>query len=165
MAYKYEKKNDLKAFGPTVRPPRIDPVNPPAPQATYGSAIDTSAPIRGAFAQSLLAGNLPYRNPGVGATGSSMSAFGRALMDDTRRGLAMDMNKFNVAQQTQAEKSRAEDILSQRQSVHDRYRMNASLGTFFLDTAQRLSQGMKDLKEKYAREKKEASASFWSSVL
>jgi len=165
MAYKYEKKNDLKAFGPSVKPPQIDPVNPPAPSATYGSAIDANAPIRGAFAQSLLAGNLPYKQPGAGATGASMSAFGRALMDDSRRSLAQDIDKFNVGYQTQAEKSRAEDILSQRQSVHDRYRMNASLGTFFLDTAQRLSQGMKDLKEKYAREKKEASASFWSSVL
>lgn len=162
----YVKKNDLKAFGPTVRMARIDDANPPAPSATYRSSIDTSAPISGPMARSFTSTQLPYRsNYGNTGIGASRSAFAQALLDDTRRDMRQQIDKFNVAQQTQAEKSRAEDILSQRQSVHDRYRMDVMRDIFDADTTLRLTSGMKDLKEKYAREKKEAEAAFWSSFL
>jgi hypothetical protein len=166
MADKYKKINDLKALGPAPRMPKIDPINPPAPTGTYRSAINTSAPLSQAFAQSLTAKKLPSSsNYGNSATGISRSAFANALLADTNRQTSQEIDRFNVAQRTQAEKSRAEDILSQRQSLSDRYRMDVMRDIFEADTDQRYRSGMKDLKEQYAREKKEAQAAFWSSFL
>lgn len=166
MGDKYKKKNDLKRLGPAPRMPRIDPINPPDVNTTYRSQINTSAPLTQSFQQSLLGTKLPTSTrPGTGATGMSRSAFAQALLDDTGRTLAQEMDRFNVAQMTQAEKSRAEDILSQRQSGSDRRRMDVMRDIFEADTDQRYRSGMKDLKEQYAREKKEAQASVTASIL
>ena len=161
----YVKSNDLRVPTPAVRMPEIDPINPPQPNLTYQSQIDTSAPLKPYLLESLTASaKMPYSAPGGGATGASRSAFANALLSDLRRTTLTDADRFNVAQMTQAEKSRAEDILSQRQSAHDRFRMDEARDIFAKDTDMRYRSGMQDLKEQYAREKKEAEAQIIASI-
>jgi len=150
----------LRKLGPPPRMPRIDPINPPAPNTTYRSAINTAAPIDRSMAQSFTRMPSPYQNKyGVSAGDKSRSAFAQALMSNSQNTMAQQIDRFNVAQRTQAEKSRGEDILSQRQSVHDRYRMDEMRNIFEKDTNQRYIEGMRDLKHQYKREAANAAAS------
>ena len=161
----YIKQNDLNVQTPSVRPPDVDRINPPQPNTRYQSQIDTSAPLKADFLRLLTDVKMPHR-PTAGTPGyTSRSAFANALLRDMATKISTDADRFNVAQMTQAEKSRAEDILSQRQSAHDRFRMDDAYDTFVDDTLTRYTQGMMDLKAQYAREKKEARASITAAIL
>lgn len=164
MAYK--KINDLKAMGPPPQMPKIDPINPPAPNTTYRSQISVAPPISRSQEQLLTRmPNVAGKSYDNSAAGLTRGVFAQSLLDSGADEMRQNINKLNVAQQTQAEKSRAEDILSQRQNSHDRFRMDIMRDIFEADTHQRFISGVKDLKAQYAREKKNAQASVTASIL
>lgn len=144
------------------------------PKGTYRSQVDTGSPFQQALLDRVANVTAPaptrsYRSlPGVAdsaAGNASRESFGRALTDTSSNALRRSMDEFNTQYRTQAEKSRAEDILAQRQNVFDRYRLETLAEVFGVDVLTGFGMKQKTLAAHYEREKKNSQAMVTAAIL
>lgn len=133
---------------PTVGPTDISP-----PPGGYQSIISTRAPFDQAQMRQLSNVKTPYKSYGSGAGERSRSDFARGMADTSRSAIQRSADQFSTDYRRQAEKSRSEDILAQRQNAADRFRMDLFKAIFDEDTDTRYTTGIKDLSQYYATEK------------
>ena len=145
---------------PTVGPTQITP-----PPGGYQSVISTRPPLDPGTQRQISSVKSPYSSYNQTGANASRSAFARALTDTSRNELNRSSAQFNKEFQSQAEKSRSEDILAQKQSAADRYRMNVFKDIFDVDTNTRYSQGIMDAKQMYVTEKRNEEAKRTAMVL
>lgn len=138
---------------PSVGPKEITP-----PPGGYQSIISTSSPFDAAAQKRITAVTSPYQSYSQSSGNASRSAFARGLTDTSKNELNRAQSQFTTDFRRQAEKSRAEDILAQRQSAADRYRMDMFKDIFDVDTNTRYSQGIMDAKQMYVTEKRNEEA-------
>lgn len=138
------------------------------PTGGYQSIINTSAPLSTSQRAQLASVPRSFQSYGSGAANASRSAFSGALSGLTDSSVARAANEFETDYRRQAEKSRSEDILAQRQNSHDRYRMDVFRNIFDTDTDARYSEGIKDLRQKWFTEKENENAkqtAMWLSFI
>lgn len=134
--------------GDNPRFPQVGPkaVSPPA--GGYQSIIDTRPPINEGQKMRVFATITPsILPPGLGKSNTSIQAFSRALTDNTNSALRNSTSQFEQEFLNQAQKSRAEDMLGQRQNAMDLYRLLSSGATYAADMFTHYDQGTKDLKQ------------------
>lgn len=141
---------------------------PDIPQGGFQSIIGTARPLDDAEVNRIMkvatGPNAVYGK--VGGSGSaSTDAMRDAFAQMSSNALGSAQDEFQTKYQSQAQKSQAEDILGQKQSATDRFRMELGAESFGRDTWQRLQQGYKDLAQYAMEEQKNASARFWASFL
>lgn len=95
----------------------------------------------------------------------SRQAFSRSLTDTSNNALRRSMDEFNTEYRGQAEKSLANDVLAQRQSVFDRYRMQVLADVFGADVLTGFDMKQKTLSAHYEREKKNSQAMVTAAIL
>lgn len=138
---------------PNPRFPTVGPTDIAPPPGGYQSIIDTRAPFNPAQMIQMANVLAPSMNFGTGSGDQSRAAFARGMQDTSKAALMRSADQFNTDYQRQAEKSRSEDFLSQRQNAADRFRMELFKAIFDADTDTRYTTGIKDLSQYYATEK------------
>jgi hypothetical protein len=138
--------------------PTVGPADVSAPKGGYTSVIDTGPPIDAGQFKRISNVKQPFKSGGTGAGDRSRSAFARALTDTSSQAIKRATDKFSTDTRKQAEKSRSEDLLGQRQNQLDRYRMDVFKDIFDVDTGTRYDEGTKDLNQYYETEKKNEQA-------
>ena len=139
-----------------------------APPGGYKSVISTKAPIDKGAAKRISAVNAAFKNVRgkKGTAGDkTRDAFARATQDTSKSAIDRAIDKFIKDYMKQAEKSRSEDYLSQRQNQLDRYRMDVFKDIFDTDTSTRYTEGTKDLNQYYETEKKNEQAKRTAMIL
>ena len=148
---------------PTVGPTEIQP-----PAGGYQSTISTRAPIdpsRMSAVTSVFSGLMPTGNS---SGDQSRRALSRAVSDISSNALGRSADQFNQQYRQQAEKSRSEDILAQRQNASDRFQMDVFKAIFGEDTNTRYSEGIKDLRQYWTTERHNENAkqtAMWMSFI
>lgn len=138
---------------PTVGPTDITP-----PPGGYQSIISTKSPFDAGKMNRIADVKTPTASYGRGAGARSNAAFNRGLADTSRNTIQNAANTFTTDYQRQAEKSRSEDILAQRQNAADRFRMDLFKNMFDTDTDVRYFEGIKDLSQYRETEKRNEEA-------
>jgi len=138
--------------------PRFDTIGTFEPKGDYASQISTRAPIDPAQQARVQSVKNAFQSYGTSSGDQSRSAFSRALTDTSKNALGRATDEFNTQYRQQAEKSRAEDVLAQRQNTFDRNKMNVFKDIFDQDTATHYDTEVKDLNAYFEREKKNAQA-------
>jgi hypothetical protein len=133
----------------TVGPKQITP-----PAGGYQSIISTAAPFDASRQRQITAVTNPFTSGKQDAGNASRAAFARGVTDTSKNSLNRAASQFNVDFQRQSEKSRSEDILAQRQSAADRYRMDVFKDIFDVDTDTRYTQGIMDARQMFETEKR-----------
>lgn len=135
--------------GPNPRFPTVGPTQLTPPPGGYQSVIDASPPLNVGQQRQVTKTINPY--VGYGKTGGkqSQSAFARALTDNSNASLRSGTSEFGQKFLDQALKSRADDIISQKQNAMDRFRMNSSNATYAADLSTSYDQGIKDLQQNF----------------
>jgi hypothetical protein len=153
---------------------RFPQVGQTEPKGNYRSQINTSGPFQQALLDRVASVTAPAPvrafRPVAGvadsvAANQSRQAFGRALTDTSSNALRRSMDEFNTEYKTQAEKSRAEDILAQRQNVFDRFRLEELAKVFGVDVKTGFTMKQRTLAAYYEREKKNSQAMVTASLL
>lgn len=147
-----------KAGFDSPRFPTVGPADVSAPMGGYQSVISTKAPLDAGKVRQISNVKPAFKTNGTGAGDRSRAAFARAMSDTTSQGLQRATDKFQTDYRKQAEKSRSEDLLAQRQNQLDRYRMDVFKDIFDVDTNTRYDEGTKDLNQYYETEKKNEQA-------
>lgn len=163
---------------PGFQHPRFPTIGQREPQGTQRSQIDTRAPINPAIGNRILDVTAPGRSTQTAAGGllsglmtpsnagdASRAAFSRATADTTKNSLRNEIAELNQATQTQAEKSRGEDVLAQRQSIMDNFRADKMFHVFGADIAYDYAKKIDELAAYYRREKKNSQAMVTASLL
>ena len=140
-------------MGANPRFPTIGATAPTIPPGGYQSIISTKPPIDAAAAKRLTNAYTPYSSYSQTSGNQSRSALSRALLDTTKGAVGRAGDDFNQQYRQQAEKSRAEDILSQRQNAADRFQMESARDVFGADESNRYSEGIKDMRQYFSTEK------------
>lgn len=147
------------------------------PTGTVRSQIDTSKAIGPALQGLVLDVAQPSRVVGRATQGSASGILGslsgdasrqaasRAMADTTKNALRQSMEELNQKQRTQAEKSRAEDVLAQRQNVSDNWRADTLFDVFGVDIRTDFTQKVKELAAYYEREKKNSQAMVTAAMM
>lgn len=138
------------------------------PTGGYQSIINAAAPFTPSQRAQLSSTVTPFRSYGSGAGSASRSAFSGALAGLSSNAVSRAADQVETDFRRQAEKSRSEDILAQRQNQHDRYRMDVFKNIFDTDTDARYSEGIKDLRQKWYTEKENENAkqtAMWLSFI
>lgn len=138
------------------------------PTGGYQSIINAAAPFTASQRSQLARSPKPSQSYGTGAGAASRSAFSGALAGLSSNAVARAGNQVETDYRRQAEKSRSEDILAQRQNAHDRYRMDVFKNIFDTDTDARYGEGIKDLRQKWYTEKQNENAkqtAMWLSFI
>jgi hypothetical protein len=138
---------------PTVGPKDVSP-----PAGGYASIISTAPPLDAGRQRQITKVSNPYTSGKQTSGNASRAAFARGLTDTSSNELNRAQSQFNTEYQRQAEKSRSEDMLAQRQSATDRYKMNVFKDIFDVDTDTRYTQGIMDAKQMYETEKRNEEA-------
>lgn len=138
--------------------PTIGKLDPTPPKGGYASNISTRPPLDMAQVARISSVPVAFRAAGNSAGDLSRAAFARSLQDTTQNELRRAADKFNVETQTQAEKSRAEDVLAQRQNTSDTFRLETLRDVFNTDVLTGFDQKQKDLAAYYERERKNSQA-------
>lgn len=138
--------------------PRFKTVGPTEPSGNYASQINTQAPIDSARSKEIADVKNPYKTYSTSSGDRSRAAFSRSLADTSSNALRRATDEFNTQYRQQAEKSRAEDVLAQRQNTFDRFRMDVFRDIFDEDTRTHYQTETENLKADYEREKKNAQA-------
>lgn len=147
------------------RYPTIGKLDVPTPAGGYRSQISTQSPISAALLGRISDVPQAYKGYTTGSGDMSRTAFSRALSDTTRNAMNKSSDQFNVQYRTQAEKSRADDILAQRQNTTDRFRLENLFDVFGADVMQGFKTKIADLKAYQDREFKNADAKMVASIL
>jgi hypothetical protein len=138
--------------------PTVGPKDVSAPTGGYTSIINTSTPVDAGKFKQISSVKTPFKSYSGSSGNRSRSEFARALTDTSSQGMKRATDKFSTDYRKQAEKSRAEDLLGQRQNQLDRYRMDVFKDIFDTDTTTRYDEGTKDLNQYYETEKKNEQA-------
>lgn len=139
--------------GPNPRFPTVGAREPSPPAGGYQSIISTKAPLDAAAMNRVTDMFTPAQSARKTAGDQSRAAFSRALADTSKGELGRSADEFNQQYRAQSEKSRAEDVLTQRQSAADRFRMELFAQLFGADTMTRYTEGVKDLRQYFETEK------------
>lgn len=170
------KKPDPLGLAPKVgfEHPKFPTVGQKEPTGTYRSQIDARADrMRGAIGSQLLdtptAGrqtitSIDRMSPSASGD-RTRDAYSRALRDRTNAALNMSIETFDTERQAQAEKSRAEDVLAQRQNVMDNFKLNKFKDIYDTDVQTGFDQKVKDLAAYYVRERKNSQAMITAAAL
>lgn len=163
---------------PGFEHPRFPTVGKREPTGTQRSQIDTRAPINPAIGKTILDVTVPGRSLYQAANGllsgltspsnagdASRAAFSRATADTTRNALRNEIEELNQATRTQSEKSRAEDVLAQRQNIMDNFRADKLFEVFGVDIESDYTKKIKELAAYYEREKKNSQAMVTAAIL
>lgn len=145
------------------------------PSGNYQSQIDTSSPFKRTLLDTVASTITPAPIRAFNAVGSTVAksmagdqsrqAFSRSLTDTSNNALRRSMDEFNTEYRGQAEKSLANDVLAQRQSVFDRYRMQVLADVFGADVLTGFDMKQKTLSAHYEREKKNSQAMVTAAIL
>lgn len=138
---------------PTVGPTDIRP-----PSGGYQSIIGTDSPFNAGQMNRIADVKSPTQSYRSGAAAQSRNTFNRGMADTSRNTVQNAANTFTTDYQRQAEKSRSEDILAQRQNAADRFRMDLMKNMFDVDTNVRYTEGIKDLSQYRETEKRNEEA-------
>lgn len=138
---------------PTVGPTEVAP-----PAGGYQSIISTKAPIDAGQQRQLADVTKPFSSYRQTAGDQSRAAFARGLTDTTRNAVNRASDSFSTDFRKQAEKSRSEDILAQRQNATDRFNMTVFKDIFDADTDTRYTEGIKDGSQMFETEKRNEQA-------
>lgn len=147
--------------GPKGQNPRfntVGPYDPTPPAGGFQSIINTAPPIDAGQARQISNVQTPFSSYRQTAGDQSRSAFAKALTDTSSNALNRATDTFNTDFRKQAEKSRSEDVLAQRQNVTDRFRMDVFKNIFDEDTRTRYTEGIKDGSQMFDTEKRNEQA-------
>lgn len=154
MGMPFEPKGDYRS-SIDVQPP----INPSAAKVIANVRVPSSNPMTfvGDFAQGV-ADTIDYKIPAAAqmatdAGQKSLSAFSRALTDTSKNAIKRSSDEFNVAYRQQAEKSRADDIVGQRQNTMDRHNLDTSAATQAEDVSTKYKTDWDDIWAWWKREK------------
>lgn len=139
--------------GANARFPTVGPTGLTPPPGGYQSIIDTSPPLNQGQQNQVAKTTLPLVSFGWENGKMSLSAFGRALTDNSNSSLRSGMSDYQQQYVNQAQKARADDLQTQKQSAMDRYTMNSANAVFGADTSTHYIQGIKDLAQNLATQK------------
>lgn len=144
--------------GPNPRFNTVGPTDVAPPPGGFQSIINTSAPIDAGRAKQIANVTQPFSSDRKTAGDQSRSAFARALTDTSGNALKRATDTFQTNFRKQAEKSRSEDVLAQRQNATDRFRMDVFKNIFDEDTRTRYTEGIKDGSQMFETEKRNEQA-------
>ena len=170
------KPLDPKALGRGIRGknPRFNSTptqDVKAPPGGYQSTIGVGSPIDTGKQKQITDVKSPvseltsYRKD---AGSQSLSAFARGLTDTSKNALDRSLDKYDTQFRKQAEKSRSEDILAQRQNSLDEFRQDMFKDIFDMDTGTRYSQSIQDLNQYFTTEQKNEKnkrAAMWMKAM
>lgn len=154
--------------GPKGENPRFNTVGPydvPVPAGGFQSVINTRAPLDPGKSRLISDVQTPFASYRKTSGDQSRAAFAKALTDTSGNALIRALNTFNTDFRKQAEKSRSEDILAQRQNATDRFRMDVNKNIFDEDTRTRYTEGIKDGSQMFETEKRNEQAKRTAMVL
>lgn len=145
---------------------RVGPTDVKPPPGGYKSVINAKRPIDPAQAKKIANVKPAFKGRSLRTFGEVLSrsgnasrdAFARATADTSAGAIGRAIDKYATDYQRQAEKSRAEDMLAQRQNASDRFVMELYKAIFDKDTETRYDEGTKDLNQHYETEKKNEQA-------
>ena len=147
---------------------RFPVVGPADPVGFYRSHINAKEPLGQSVRNAIAAVKTPRLSelslsPSSGDR--SRAAFARATANTSKNAMLRSADEFNVKYRSQAEQARAQDVLSQRQNVHDRFRMDSSKAIFDTDTNVRFTEGIEDIYARGQRARSAAQAQITASLL
>jgi hypothetical protein len=96
---------------------------------------------------------------------ASRQAASRATADTTKNALRQAIEEANQKQVSQAQKSRADDVLAQKQNIHDKHRAWTLFDVFGVDIRTDFTQKVKELAAYYEREKKNSEAMVTAAMM
>lgn len=143
------------------------------PRGDYRSQINAAPPLDAGAMKRIGDVTQPrsmLRDASAGNYGSlagqlTLGAWNRSMAGTATNALMRASDAYNKQYQAQAEKSRADDILAQRQNTFDRWRKDLFVQMFGADTAQHFESEIESLAAYYEREKKNAAAQVAASAL
>jgi hypothetical protein len=144
--------------GPNPRFTTVGPSDVAPPPGGFQSIINASAPIDAGRAKQIANVQQPFSSNRKAAGDQSRSAFARALTDTSSNALDRATDTFQTDFRKQAEKSRSEDVLAQRQNATDRFRMDVFKNIFDEDTRTRYTESIKDGSQMFETEKRNEQA-------
>lgn len=162
---------------PGFENPMFPTIGEKEPTGTVRSQIDTSPAIgpalegvlrNTAYPSQLAARASREYAPGITSSlagDASRQAYSRATGDITGNALRGLIAEVNQKQQQQAEKSRAEDTLAQRQSTMDNFKANKGFLVYGTDIRTDFTQKVKELAAYYEREKKNSEAMVTAAMM
>lgn len=145
-------------FPGPARFPTIGPTDIAPPPGGYQSIVSTRQPLDAGDMRQIANVKTSPQSYGTGAGARSRADFARGIQDTTRNTISRAADQFNTDYQRQAEKSRSEDILAQRQSSADRFRMDLFKNIFDVDTDTRYTTGIQDLTQYWQTERENQKA-------
>lgn len=157
--------------------PKFATVGAPEPTGTVRSQIDVSKSIGPALQGALLDVAQPGRIAARAAReylpsfmssasgDASRQAASRAAVDTTKNALRTGVADFNQKQQAQAEKSRADDTLAQRQNIQDNFKADTTFQMYGTDILTDFGMKVKELAAYYEREKKNSQAMITAAMM
>lgn len=152
-------------------------VGPMEPKGTVRSQIDTQRAIGPALEGVLRDAMYPSRiaaraamhyAPGITSSlagNASRQAYSRATGDITSNALGGLIAEVNQKQQQQAEKSRADDAVAQRQSILDNFKAWKAFDVYGTDIRTDFGQKVRELAAYYQRERKNSEAMVTAAML
>lgn len=143
---------------PNPRFPTVGPTSVSPPAGGYQSVISTAPPIDAGKQRQLTDVQRPFSSFRQTSGDQSRSQFARALSDTSANAIRRAQDSFATDFQKQAEKSRSEDILAQRQNATDRFNMDVFKDIFDVDTDTRYTEGIKDGSQMFETEKRNEQA-------
>ena len=147
-----------KAGSPNPRFPTVGPTDISPPAGGYQSIISTKAPFDAGQMGRISNVKTPTTSYAREAGAMSRNLFNRGIADTSRNTIQNASNQFTTDFQRQAEKSRSEDVLAQRQNSADRFRMDLFKNMFDVDTGVRYTEGIKDMSQYFETEKRNEEA-------
>ena len=144
--------------GPNPRFNTVGPSDVAPPPGGFQSVIDTREPLDAGQARQVSNVQQPFSSDRKTAGDQYRSAFARALTDTSSNALDRATDTFSTDFKKQAEKSRSEDVLAQRQNSTDRFRMDVFKNIFDEDTRTRYTESIKDGSQMFDTEKRNEQA-------
>lgn len=154
-----------KAGYENPRFPTIGPKDVKAPVGGYQSIISTAAPLDAGQERKIANVQRPFSTYSTSSGDRSRAAFAQGVADTTENTLKKATDTYQTDYRKQAEKSRSEDILAQRQNALDRYRQDVFRDLFDEDTRTRFSEGVKDMSQSFETVKRDEQAKRTAMIL
>jgi hypothetical protein len=136
----------------------VGPYDPTPPAGGFQSIINAAAPLDAGKSRQIADVKTPFASNRQTSGDQSRTAFAKALTDTSSNALNRASDTFNTDYRKQAEKSRSEDFLAQRQNATDRFRMDVFKNIFDEDTRTRYTEGIKDGSQMFETEKRNEQA-------
>lgn len=151
---------------PGFQHPKFPVIGQLDPSGTYRSYIGTQSPISASLTQRLSSTPQAFKAKGSTSSGdASRDAAARGMSDMTNTAMRRSADDFSTQYRTQAEKSRADDVLAQRQNTTDRFRLDTLRDVYMTDVSTGFDQKVKDLAAYYQRERKNSEAMVTAAMM